>query len=479
MPARNVICLEFNELCPPLLEKWMGEGKLPNFKRFFESSHAFTATADDPDHYNNLEPWIQWYSMHTGLSFEQHRVYHLTGGPSAGHYDIWHMLLDHGLNVGNCASMNAKAFHAPGSFYLPDPWCVTESPYPEGLDVYQKIVTNRVRENSTGGDGSLTRSDYVRFLGFLADHGLRLKTVKALAAQLWSDTVRKEDTSWKRVPLLDKIQSDVFCYLWKKYRPAFATFFANSTAHFQHAYWHCLFPEQFDRPVAPAEREKFGGAILHGYQQMDALLSAFFELEQREGALLMLTGALSQHANPDSGDFFYRAKDIHQLFAILGIRANEVLPVMTEQFSAHFDSVEAAQDAQRRLSALRVNGKPVFSYGKARAGELFAGCRFHEEVPSGALLEGIPSGPVRFFDLLYNIPHTKSATHDPDSVLWIKTGTGKVFAEKVSILDVVPTLLDHFGLNREKVDPDHRLQGSSLLPLLAGNSHSRAQPQHA
>ncbi len=479
MAFQKVVCLEFNELCPPLLDKWMGEGRLPNFQRFFDGSQVFTATADDPDHDNNLEPWIQWYSMHTGLSFQQHRVHHLTDGPAAGHKDIWRMLIEQGYQVGNCASMNAKAFHAPGSFYLPDPWCVTESPYPEELGVYQKLVTNRVRENSTGGGGSLTKADYFRFLGFLAHHGVRPKTVRSIAAQVWSDTIKKEDTAWKRVPLLDKVQSDVFRHLWLKHRPSFATFFANSTAHYQHAYWHCLFPEQFERQTDGAEREKFGGAILHGYQQMDALLGDFFELEQEQGVLLILAGALSQHANPEIGDYFYRALEIEKLFGWLGLACGNILPVMTEQFSAHFDSVAGAEEAQRKLGDIRVLGKPVFSFGKAPAGEVYAGCRFHEEIPKDALLEGLPEGPVKFHDLFYNIPHTKSATHDPNSILWIKTGDHRVFPETVSILDVVPTLLDHFGVAMDRVDPNHRFQGSSLLPLLKGRTEYRRQPQTA
>src|SRR5215470_15527589 len=97
---RKVIVLEFNELCPPLLERWMSAGKLPHFKRFYDSSRIFTAVADEarPD---RLEPWIQWYSVHTGLSHRQHGVLHLTDGPAAGHQDIWHMLAEHGYTVGN------------------------------------------------------------------------------------------------------------------------------------------------------------------------------------------------------------------------------------------------------------------------------------------------------------------------------------------------------------------------------------------
>lgn len=87
MRDRRLLVLEFNELSPSLLDKWIGEGKLPNFKKFRDASDAFIARADVEDS-RYLEPWIQWYSLHTGLAHDQHGVFHLTDGPAAGHTDI-------------------------------------------------------------------------------------------------------------------------------------------------------------------------------------------------------------------------------------------------------------------------------------------------------------------------------------------------------------------------------------------------------
>jgi len=69
--------LEFNEICPPLLNRWMAEGKLPHFSALYNSSQIFTSIADvsDPD---CLEPWIQWYSIHAGLPYDEHRIFYLT-----------------------------------------------------------------------------------------------------------------------------------------------------------------------------------------------------------------------------------------------------------------------------------------------------------------------------------------------------------------------------------------------------------------
>src|SRR3546814_6943557 len=86
----------------------MGDGSLPNFRRFFEGSQAFTTTADAAP--PALEPWIQWYSLHTGLSYQQHGVFRLTDGPRAAYPDIWEVIRYADLTVFNCSRMNAKSF---------------------------------------------------------------------------------------------------------------------------------------------------------------------------------------------------------------------------------------------------------------------------------------------------------------------------------------------------------------------------------
>ena len=133
MVSKRILLLEFNELCPSLLEKWMAEGLLPNFKKFYKNSTVHITESDEkePPH---LEPWIQWYSIHTGLRFRQHRVLHLSDGPKADFPDIWQVLLAHGKSVANCSSMNAKGFDVSGSFFLPDPWCTSEVPSPAELN---------------------------------------------------------------------------------------------------------------------------------------------------------------------------------------------------------------------------------------------------------------------------------------------------------------------------------------------------------
>lgn len=464
MGGQPIIVLEFNELCPDLLAAWMDEGLLPNFRRFYEASHIFTGQADvsDPEF---LEPWIQWYSFHTGFSFDQHGVYHLTDGPRRGLKDIWRLLLDAGYRVGDCAGMNAPGFQAAGSFYLPDPWCNSEEPYPAELGAYQRLVLNKVQENSNAA-AALDGKAYLAFARFWATHGLDPSSVGGILRQLLREIVDRQQ-AWRRAALLDQIQFDVFAHYWRRLRPDFASFFINSTAHFQHAYFHLLRPESYEGELGRAEDPAHKDAVLFGYRQMDRLLLRFFKLEQ-QGAMLVFATGLSQGPNPGAGLAYYRPHDVLSLLREIGVRPARLLPVMAHQYSAEFADQASADRARDPLRSVLYRGAPLFDISSTQQPRtLFFGVGLHAEVPREAVVEfaGAPARTASFYDLFYHVPHTKSGSHRPASALWFKTGAFADEGETVSILDVLPTLLDYYGVAAPE-EESMRRRGASFLSKL-------------
>jgi hypothetical protein len=459
MSARRIIFLEFNELCPSLLQQWMAEGRLPNFKKFYDNSETYTTESDEklPPY---LEPWIQWYSIHTGVGFQQHGVYHLTDGPKAKWNDVWRILLANGKTVANCGSMNARGFEARGSFFLPDPWCTTEEPSPSELGKFHKVVARTVQEYTNNGSG-LSKADYARFLTFLASHGLQLKTVMAIVRQLMLDQVIDKGESWRRAVLLDRLQFDIFRHYFKRLKPDFSTFFLNSTAHYQHTYWRHMAPESFNATKpSEKERQRYGDAILFGYQQMDRLLGDFFKLES-DGVLLMLATALSQQAflkqDERGGQHFYRPHNMESLLESFGIRPQKILPVMTHQFLLSFRNEAEAKDARTKLEGITYRGRDVFDFAPSDPGTLYCGSQIYSEVAADAVVMLGDKGPTPFFDVFYAFHAVKSGCHHPDGVLWVKSGTRKEHTEKLSILEILPMLLKHYGVaNEHRPEPASR-----------------------
>jgi hypothetical protein len=440
---KRVMLVEFNELCPALLDQWMHTGDLPNFKRLHSTSTVFTTVADESDP-ASLEPWIQWYSIHTGLPFSQHQVFHLSDGPRAGHPDIWTLLHSAGKTVWNCSSMNAKQFAYPGSAYLPDPWCTSETPHPKELGMFHRFVGHQVREYSNNNQ-SLGIKGITDFLIFMVRHGLRISTVVAVMNQYLSEFKSKGTTRWQRVALQDRFLFDVFASYFKNLKPDFSTFFANSTAHLQHSHWRHMAPEKFTVKPNSAELEQYQDAIKFGYQQMDRMVGDIMDLAGDDTQIIFAT-ALSQQPylkyEHIGGHNFYRPHSIHKLLAKIGITPVSVQPVMTHQFLAQFESEDAAQKAKQILSSLVVDDKQVIGFDSGNPGSLYFGSQIHAVMAPQAILKStaIPGFEAKFSEFFYKIEGLKSGRHHPDGCLWIQTGTHNKPTEKVSILDILPTV---------------------------------------
>lgn len=469
---RPVILLEFNELCPDILAKGMTDGSLPNFKALHDRAQVFT-TAADVDDPALLEPWIQWYSLHTGLAYSQHGVFHLTDGAKGGHEDIYASLRRAGRRVTSFCSMNVAPFAEPGSMFIADPWSDDGDTYPEDYAAFTGFVARSVREYSND-QGRPGMADALRFVAFMARHGLSAGTVATILRQLASEKLGDRRLSWRRVAVLDRLQVDLFLDSWDRSQPDFASLFLNSTAHLQHSYWRHHDPEPFTIKPSEEERAIYGDAIRFGYAGMDALVGRIRRFAARRGARVVLASALSQQPylrkEARGGQRFYRLHDVEGFLRGLGIEASDVAPTMTHQFLARFDDAAARDHARATLGGLRLDdGRAIFGFADRGSNEddghtLYFGCEIASALDPDIGFAGQDGARCKFFADFYAIEAMKSGCHHPDGVLWIEHETPRVHLGRVSILDVFPTL--HDLLAAPYATGERR--GESLMPLMEG-----------
>ena len=465
MPA-SVISLELNELCSDLIDRWIDEGVLPNFKALRDSSHVFLTLADT-DKPDELEPWIQWYSVHTGLPYRDHCVFHLTDGRQASHPDIWRQVIEQGGKTINFSSMNARPFTSTSSVFVADPWCEKDNASPPELNIYNRFVAHNVREYSNA-QNSLSLGDYWKFFRFLVTHGLKAATIRDIICQLAAERIRPEQ-SYRRVAILDALQFDVFAHYYRKVQPDFASFFVNSVAHLQHGFWRHMEPQSFD--VQPSENEllHYGNAIRNGYIAMDKLIGKMRRLADRYGATIVMQTALSQQPftryEASGGQRFHRLKSPKDFLKLCDISATKVEPVMTHQYMLTFDNEQDRRVAYDRLVGFELeSGKKLFGFSElGSATTLHFGCQVSQATDPDCRVVGRMSNMgYRFGDLLYAMDGTKSGCHHPQGALWMATGQHHRHEDAVSILDVFPTIADMLMLQVS----DSQLEGTTLLPKI-------------
>jgi hypothetical protein len=323
---------------------------------------------------------------------------------------------------------------------MPDPWDRDGRPHPEWLRPFYQTVARQVQESSR--EEPLSLAELWNFGAFLLRNGLSLTTVRAIVAQLcaerWDAGLR-----WRRACLLDSLLYDVFRSLNRRFDVQFATFFCNSTAHFQHYYWRHMEPGRFEVAVPATDHPSLRGAIEYGYRQMDYLLGRL--MRDYPQAQLMLCTALSQQAWTDTTKCTFRPTNFEGLLKFAGVTGGTVKPVMAEEFHLECRDEAAAAQAEQRLAELTVNGEPLMKVQRTGR-DLFAGCRVTDvTVLEQRVQHGGESRAFR--DLFYMVHTMRSGRHHPDGVFWVRDGRHRVVDERVPLTAVAPTVLAHFGVS--------------------------------
>lgn len=471
----RVIALEFNELTPSLMQRWIGQGLLPGFKRLFGESQVFVTDAEEKP--PNLEPWIQWVTVHTGLPFSKHGVFDLGDGHKLKAPRLWDLVSDAGKQVWICGSMNAgvKGSRINGAI-VPDPWSAGVEPYPKGqFDAFFNLVRTYVQEYASQ-DVPLTTMDYARFGRFMIAHGLSPATVKKTIAQLASE--RGGRNKWKRAMILDRLFWDVFRAYWKRNQPHFSTLFLNSTAHLQHYHWRNMEPEAFKLKPSDSEQSEYGDAVLAGYQAMDSIVQEALDMIEGTGTTLVLLTALGQQAlvryEDDGGKQVFKPHDPLALLRFAGsVEAARYAPVMAEEYHLYFDSEDAAQRAAEALDGLTVDGTPLMRVRRDRS-ELFAACAVIRAPGESSRVASRSGSSAAFHDLFFPVAGLKSGGHHPDGIFWVRTPTRlhRVHPERVSLRHVAPTLARLVGLSEATVSASFEAE-----PLLDGGMRHVRQPE--
>lgn len=455
----RVIVLEFNELSPTLIQGFMKQGVLPNFRRLYLDAQIYVTAAEEVA--PNLEPWIQWVTIHSGQSYDEHGISRLGDGHKLKTKQVWDLLSDRGLKIWVCGSMNLRYDRPINGAVLPDPWTAGATPYPGNLfDSYLPFVQRNVQEY-TNDRVPLAKSDYLRFLSFMASHGLSLRTASAIVRQLGEERITRKG-KWRRATILDRLQFDVFRWYYQKERPDFSTFFVNSTAHLQHMHWRNMDPEPFELKPTSDEQREYQHAVRYGYEMMDQLVGQVLDLAE-PGVTVVLASALSQQPcvtyEHIGGKTFYRPRAFERVLEYAGVpQPFRVEPVMSEQFHIHFDSEEAAGEAAVRLREITVEGEPAMLV-KHKGASIFAGCSIFRQLHQEVLLDRMNGEPMPFFHIFYQAEGLKSGMHHPDGILWIRHPTRKhrEHPVKVPLCNVAPTLLQTFG-----VAPPSYMSGTPL-----------------
>lgn len=378
-----VLLLELNELNFEFVEHYARKGALPAFARLLDA-HGYARTTSEST-YEHIEPWIQWFSVHTGKSYAEHGVFRLGDGPEAGHAQIWESLEKKGLRVGAFSPMNAGNALANAAFFVPDPWTKTAVAAPPTMRAAYAAICQAVGDNA---EGRITPGSALQLLAGLLAYS-RFRNWPAYLR----DAALGARNHWPRAVFLDRFLSDCFLHLWRRTRPDFASVFMNGAAHLQH---HYLFNSA--AYAGPHRNPRWYLAdgtdpLLAMYRVYDDLVAACLAQSPRP-RLLIATGL---HQDPvDEPVFYWRLREHAGFLRRLGCAFTDVEPRMSRDFLVTCrDTADAQATAAILASGRGDDGAPLFEVDN-RGASLFVTFSYPREIAGGF---GANFGNTRIGDL--------------------------------------------------------------------------------
>lgn len=400
--SKKSILLGLNEINFEFIQEYINKGYLPNFKRLF-SAYGYKKTTSESD-YELLEPWIQWVSIHTGKTYDEHKVFRL--GDIVDRDDLkqlWEIAEEKGLSTGAISPFNAKNNLKNPSFFVPDPW--TQTP-PSGSkllkelsDAISKAVNNNANNKLSKNSILALLKGFVKFIppsryaGYIAMIVTKLKKKSTKAA------------------VLDNILADTFISLWKKNPPDFSSLFLNSGAHLQHHYMFNSKVYQGDQKNPEWYCPSNEDPMLDILEQYDDILKRLMQLDCR---LFIATGL---HQNPHKKTTFYwRLKDHVHFLNLVGIKnAQSVIPRMSRDFLIECSTAADTRHIQEILESITAlsDKEKIFSVDN-RGESLFVELIYPREIKENFRIAIGGKGSDMDFSKYVSFVAIKNGEHDGD-----------------------------------------------------------------
>lgn len=365
---KRLILVELNEINFDVVKNYIQQNiALPGFKKIIDDGIQVTNAEKE---YDNLEPWIQWPSVHFGKKFHEHKIFRLGDAVNYHEKQIFEKVEEKGFKVGAISPMNAKNDLKQPSYFIPDPWTKT----PSDKSFLSKSVTDAIVQ--AVNDNSQSKLTIKTIFNLAVSFFALVNPKKYIHMFIYA--IQAVGKPWRKALFLDKLLYEIHKTLFYRKNPQFSTIFLNAGAHIQH---HYFFNSSGLKNINLKNPDWYINDNDDPFLEMllvyDSMISDLLEIDDAE--IIIATG-LSQKPY-EKLKFYYRLKDHAKFLERIGITFREVMPRMTRDFLISFESSKDAKIAEDKLSNIYVDdGQKLFNQIDNRGKEIFVVMTYPNEI---------------------------------------------------------------------------------------------------
>jgi|GEM_PF-1484865 len=368
----RVIMLELNEISRNAVDLLVQREKCINFRNI-NDSWIYKNTISETQ-YENIEPWIQWVTAHTGKSLNEHKIFRLGDAEKELRFpQTWEMLSTQGISSAIVGSMNVKRGNVQDGFFFPDPWSKSAKVFPIEYQPLFNLLSEKVQTHSTA---KITKFDILKAFNlcrkFKIPLGLYCKVGMQLIHQKIDETKR-----WRLAALFDLLLAHIFQYLLTTTQYGYYTLFLNAVAHYQHHFWRNFDPTDFDPMIRAPDCHVQDDPMTYGYEIYDRILSNIIDSEtNRSKTLIIVLSGLSQvpfYEREHVGGMNYYRLNKHTIFTnSIKLRCEKVLPMMSRDWQLSYINQDDLMYDKDLLGKITLGkSEKLFKIGKNTENTLF------------------------------------------------------------------------------------------------------------
>jgi hypothetical protein len=437
---KNLILLELNEINFDVVSQYIVQspGKFCSLDKLMSGASIIT-TAEDK--YEELEPWIQWPSVHTGLSYSEHGIFRLGDVVSSNAPQIFEELEKQNLLVGSISAMNAENRLKNSAYFIPDPWTKT----PSGGEFWIQALSLAISQ--AANDNSQSKVSFKTFVTLLLAV-IRFAKLRHYTTYL-KLALSTSKSRWRKALFLDLLLHDIHLGLRALRTPDFSTLFLNAGAHIQHHYFfsskhvkkgtHLRNPDWY----ISEDQDPFEDML----EVYEIIIGDYLSL--RDSDLIIATG-LSQKPN-DKVEFYYRLKNHSTFLDYIGIEYRSVIPRMARDFLIQFDSSEQALAAQQKLNQILIveDGVKLFGEIDNRGQSLFVVLTYPNELHTKTSIS--VNGSIIFIKPFLTFVAIKNGMHQAEGYAFFTAGIADYSpSNRQHVKEIHGSILNYFNVPRQR-----------------------------
>lgn len=433
MKDLKLLLLELNEINFDVISYYIGVGEvLPGFQKIFL---GMLRTTSSESKYEQLEPWIQWPSIHTGKTFDEHQVFRLGDFVDCKEDQFFERLERAGFSVGAISPMNASNKLKAPAYFIPDPW--TKTPSDGGF--FSKSITNAIVQ--AVNDNAQSKLTFKTILNLGVAFVALVKPARYMPMAKYA--FKAVGKPWRKALFLDMLLYEFHKRLVQRKNPNFSTLFLNAGAHIQHHYFYnssFVDSTELENPLWYVGKDK--DPMLEMLKVYDKMLLDIFSLPDTE--VVIATG-LSQKPY-ESLKFYYRLRNHKAFLENMGIIFSKVIPRMTRDFLVSFDTIEQAAVAEKNLSEILVNNDiKMFEEIDNRGKDIFVVLTYPFEITKDTMIT--VQGKKLLLNDLVTFVAIKNGEHQSKGFAYFSDGICKYAPPQgAHVCKIHDTVLGFFGV---------------------------------